>query len=120
MCTQTNHKWSIMGDYDIDERRLVEIHHRWLGVLRERGVTVKVLSEFLGVSESTIRRWNGTNSGYAAPTTALIVCCERWDISPTWLYWGIGPQRLTHFERMDESMRLFGEIAERVDKLRQI
>ena len=93
----------------IDEL-LEESHRRWADIVKEHAGSNYELAKFLGVAESTVRRWNSPDFETSAPTEALVRCCMEWDISPTWLYWGLGPKRLSQIEALDELAALLEEV----------
>lgn len=90
-------------------------HNRWLKVVSENVGSNAGLAEFLGVSESTIRRWNNPHNESQPSTLLLYQCCNEWDISPAWLFWGTGPKRLSDLAYMHRRYKTL-EILEEVDE----
>lgn len=108
-----------MTQMGIDEL-LEESHRRWADIVKEHAGSNYELAKFLGVAESTVRRWNSPDFETSAPTAMLVKCCMEWDISPTWLYWGLGPKRLSHFARREEVLGAIIEITDLASELRRL
>ncbi len=73
---------------------------RWLKVKKRMNWSSNQLAELLGVSTSTLNRWESPTG--AEPTLpAVLVFCIQSQTSPTWLLTGAGNQTL---EQIDEAI----------------
>ena len=70
-------------------------------VMAENDITICELGKILHYSESQIRRWL-TPKGRHAPIEFYLYFCFVYDVSPTYLFWGIGPRRISHVANFDQ------------------
>jgi hypothetical protein len=78
-------------------------------LMREDSISKADWCRITGYSEGQFYRWlrANTNTTHVATTEQAITCCESLGWSPTYLYFGIGPPRLSDFNN--------GELATGVD-----
>ena len=65
-------------------------------LLNEKGIGKEEWCELTGFSEGQYYRWYGPNHAHSATTSAQFMhICAVLDWSPTYLYFGLGPARLS-------------------------
>jgi transcriptional regulator with XRE-family HTH domain len=74
---------------------VMEALSRFKAIRLERSESAAVFGAFVGVSASTVHRWENPNDNSNATSNQLAEICHRCDISPSWLLFGMGVKELS-------------------------
>ena len=74
---------------------------RFREVMVDRDVTISEISKTLHYTESRIKRWL-TPKGRYAPLEFYLYFCFVYDVSPTFLFWGIGEWQMSDLANLEQ------------------
>ena len=84
---------------------------RWLQVVKEHSITQQQIADACGVSVATARRWRSVANDLKPTITQAYQLYYQWDISPSWIAYGVGPRRLSELEALTQE---HGQYQERI------
>jgi len=84
---------------------------RWLEFVKEHSITQQQIADACGVSVATARRWRSVASDLKPTITQAYQLYLQWDISPTWIAYGIGPRTLSELEEWTLIVRRTKDVA---------
>jgi transcriptional regulator with XRE-family HTH domain len=73
---------------------------RFKAMRLERGESAEAFGAFEGVSGSTVHRWENPDNNSSPSAREILHICLRCEISPTWLFFGVGSKRLSDVSSM--------------------